>query len=97
MKLNTDGCMEQETKLARARGVLRNDEGSWVQGYSLNLVCCWIEEAELWALIHRMRMAWETGFKRIQMETDSLTMAKWLRGLEEVNTLLAHLMHECKE
>ena len=46
MKLNTNGCMQRETIRAGADGVLRNDEGGWVHGYSLNLGIYLIEEVE---------------------------------------------------
>ena len=76
---------------------LRNEEGRWVHGYSLNLVICSIEEAELWAFVHGMRLAWETGSKRIQVaKTNCLVMMNWQRGIEEVNTSFASLIQECR-
>ena len=50
---------------AGADGVLRNNEGRWVHGYSLNMGICSVEEVELWAFVHGMRLAWEIGSKCI--------------------------------
>ena len=46
--------------------------------YSLNLGICSVEEAKLWAIVHGMRLAWETGSKRIQVETNCLMIVNWL-------------------
>ena len=44
-----------------------------------------------------MRLAWETGSKRIQVETDCLVIVNWLRGIEEVNTSFATIIQECRD
>ena len=36
-----------------------------------------------------VRLAWETGPKRIQVEIGCHVMVNWLRGIEKVNTSFA--------
>ena len=58
IKLNADGSMHGDSMTKGARAVLRNEDGVWIQGYSVNLGRCSIEEAELWAVVlHGMKMA----------------------------------------
>ena len=36
---------------------LRDHDGNWIWGFSMKLGHCTIEEAELWALLHGLRLA----------------------------------------
>ena len=50
--LNTNDCVRTERRHAGGVGLLRGSSGEWVVGFSINLVVCSVEEAELWALVH---------------------------------------------
>ena len=52
--------------------------GSWILA---ELGICLVEEVELWVFVHEMRLAWKTGSKCIQVETDYLVMVNWLGGI----------------
>ena len=73
MKLNSDGCVHKASMIVGVEGVFRKEGGGWIKGFSLNIGCYTIEEAELWALLHGLRMTWDTGTKRLLVEIDSLT------------------------
>lgn len=77
LKLNVDGCVHEYSQMAGAGGVLRNDEGKWIQGFAVSLGCCSIEAAEVWAIIPGMRLAWTMASKCLIIETDCLTVAPW--------------------
>ena len=96
-KLNTDACVHKGNGIAGARGVLRDDKGVWIFSFSTNLGCCTAEEAEVWRLLYDLRMAWETGERRIRVEVDSLMAIKWIKGGQEVVNSQANLINECKE
>ena len=77
--------------------VLRNEDSVRIQGYSVNLGRCSIEEAEFWAVIHGMKMAREMGVKRLLVESDCLLVVQWLRGSDETTPFLASLIQECRD
>ena len=65
--------------------MLRDDKGVRITGFSTNLCCCTTEEAEHWTLVYDLRMAWETGARRIsRVEVNSLTTGKWIKGVQDV-------------
>ena len=79
-----------------AGAVLRNEDGVRIQGYSVNLGRS-IEEAEVWAVIHGMKMAREMGVKRLLVESDCLLVVQWLRGSNETTPFLASPIQECRD
>lgn len=42
----------------------------WTRGFIVNLGSCSIEETELWAALLGLKMAWESGVKRVILEWD---------------------------
>ena len=42
-------------------------------------------------------MARENGYRRLIIEFDSLTIYRWIRGLEEVNNSHTNVIKECKD
>ena len=55
--LNTDGCWRAQDNVAGGGGVLRDQRGDWQWGFNVKLGHYSIEEADLWALIIRIRHA----------------------------------------
>ena len=49
-------------------GLLRVCSGKWVAGFSKNLVSCSMEEAELWALIFGLQLAWCWNYGSLTIE-----------------------------
>lgn len=52
-------------------GVIRDQVGNWLLGYSRHLGSCSILEAELWGIFEGINMAWSLGVRRIEVECDS--------------------------
>lgn len=48
VKLNMDGALHGNPGLATGGGVLRDGEGQWIQGFTLNIGVCSAPLAELW-------------------------------------------------
>ena len=46
---------------------------------------CSIIKAELWALIHGLKLAWLKGARKIRVEMDSSTVVNWINSTEEVD------------
>ena len=55
--------------------VLRNEDGVRIQGYSVNLGRCSIEDPEFWAVIHGMKMA----ASRIRLPLDGAVVERLRR------------------
>ena len=97
VKVNTDGCVHGGTGMAKAGGIIINEEGVWLGGFSINLGCCSVEGAELRAVLHGLKMAWDSGSNRLILESDCLTVVKWLKGMGETSFLFESLIQECRE
>lgn len=65
--------------MAAAGGVLRDGEGNWCKGFSLNIGVCSAPLAELWGVYHGLFMAWEHRVTRVELEVDSF----WLVFLRQ--------------
>lgn len=65
--------------------VIRDEEGSWVKGDTHNLGSCSGKDADLWALLLGLGLAWAEGHKKTLVETDSMLIVsstKKTTGLE---------------
>ncbi|KAG7591715.1 Zinc finger CCHC-type [Arabidopsis thaliana x Arabidopsis arenosa] len=71
VKLNTDGTSRGNPGLAAAGGVLRQGDGSWYGGFSLNVGICSAPLAELWGVYYGLYIAWERKITRLELEVDS--------------------------
>lgn len=69
--LNVDGCLKQNNTKDGGGGVLRTEEGKWVSGFTRNIGCCSVEEAELWAICDGLEFTWMLRHKRVRLEVDS--------------------------
>ena len=64
--------------LAGAGGILRDHSGVWISGFSLHLGLASNNMAELAAVWQGLALAWDMGFKFIQLEIDSNVVLTWL-------------------
>lgn len=71
IKVNVDGASKGNLGIAGCGCVLRNHEGHWIVGAARNLGICSSGKAELWGAWLGLHMAWEHGFRRVMLETDS--------------------------
>ena len=70
VKLNTDGAKKSSGN-AGAGGLICDYRGNWLADYSVNLGVCSVTLVELWGLFHGLSIAWQYGFRRVQVEIDS--------------------------
>ena len=95
-KLNMNGCRNLTTNLAGGGGVMRDHRESWLGGFSILLGDCNEVEAEFWAAIHGLRLAWNMGHKLIMLEVDSLLLYNWLKEAGEGTHRYRNLLEECR-
>lgn len=68
--LNTDGA-RKALGLASLGGLIRNDRGEWVEGFSMNIGLCSITNSKLWGHYQGLIMAWNRGIRSLLAEVDS--------------------------
>ena len=86
MKLNVDGSMTEDLETAGEGGLAKDENGIWQGGFVAKLMCISIDEAEAWALLHGLQMAWDMGIKRLIVKTDSLSvqLGERFEGIREL-------------
>ena len=70
-KLNTDGASGASSREAGCGGILRNDQGHWIGGFSYRIGNYTAIIAELWGILIGLEWAWNMGIKKIILECDS--------------------------
>ena len=83
VKVNTDGANSSSSCQAIARGVIRDWCERWVAGFAMHIGICSITAAELWGIFEGLTLAWDLGYRRIQLETDSRSALKAIFGFSE--------------
>ncbi|KAK7244185.1 hypothetical protein RIF29_39003 [Crotalaria pallida] len=69
VKLNSDGSVKSVDGLATCGGVLRNNMGAFLGAFSIKLGHTSIMNAELWGILHGVKMAYTLGFKQLVVES----------------------------
>jgi ribonuclease HI len=59
-------------------GLVRGSMGEWLGGFAKGLGECSIEMAELWGAWEGLKLAWELGFKHVELRLDALHVVKML-------------------
>ena len=76
--LNTDGARKGNGE-ASAGGLLRDCHGNFIHGFSAHLGVCSVLKAELWGVLHGLRMAWDLGYRRIQVGIDNCSVVQIIK------------------
>jgi len=70
VKITTDGASRGNHGLAAAGGAIRNGQGEWLGGFALNIGSCAAPLAELWGAYYGLLIAWDKGFRRVELDLD---------------------------
>ncbi|CAL8164317.1 unnamed protein product [Prunus armeniaca] len=79
-KVNTDGSIINSFGLIGAGGLLRDSCGNWIKGFFVNLGHGSIIEAELWGIFWGINMAWDVGFRIVEIECDATSTVALLKS-----------------
>lgn len=71
VKINSDGSLFPESHRAACGGILRDHQGRFLAGYSVKLGNCSILKAELWGMLHGIKIAKDRGYNKVLLESDS--------------------------
>ena len=71
IKLNVDGASSHTLNSAACGGLLRNMNGDFLGGFVAKLDEADELSAELWACMLGLELAWDLGYRRVQLDSDS--------------------------
>ncbi|CAN1773739.1 Putative ribonuclease H protein At1g65750 [Linum perenne] len=69
--LNSDGSVISKSGQAAAGGLIRDHQGRCLAAFTMNLGKCSITRAELRGAVSGLKLAWERGYCKIQLQLDS--------------------------
>ncbi|KAK3231085.1 hypothetical protein Dsin_002966 [Dipteronia sinensis] len=96
LKLNVDGISIPDTSSISAGGVIRDSNKRWLIGFALNKCSCIVIEAELWGIFEDLKLAWNAGFRKVMVESDSQTAVLLLSNIIPLNHPLFNIIRACK-
>lgn len=73
VKLNTDAAVTNLGAKAAAGGILRDDNGNFLLGFSMDVGEATVTVAELKAILSGVKLVWRRGYSFVAIESDSLT------------------------
>ncbi|CAL1384470.1 unnamed protein product [Linum trigynum] len=85
IQLQTDGSVVTSTGKAAAGGLFRNNLGQCKGAFVCNLGSCSITAAELKGALEGLKIAWQRGYRRIQLNLDSLTALEIIKQRQNDN------------
>jgi ribonuclease HI len=78
IKLNTDGACK-DGNVAGCGGILRNNAGEWRGGFAKHLGKCSAYVAELWGVLEGLQYAWQLGYRKLEINVDSIVVVQVLK------------------
>lgn len=96
IKVNTDGCVKQTTGRASCGGIVRDEDANFVGAFTLPARNCGVLEAELWGIYHGLKKSWEMGYRKVIMESDSISAVRNVNGNETTGGPCKNLVHKCR-
>lgn len=73
--LNTNGSVRNDKGFVATGGLVRDQNGRWVLGFSRYLGICTMTKVELWDILDWLKVILDRRFERILIQTDSLEAA----------------------
>jgi len=96
-KLNVDGASKGNPGAAGAGGIIRDQFGNWITGFTLNLGYCTSVKAELAALLQGLKLAKSHGITKLIVHTDSQVVCNKLKKQHPKNKGYCFLVKQSQE
>ena len=91
-KLNTDGVSLGNQSKACSGGLIRDNEGRWIRGYSRSIGHMTSVMAELWALRDGLNLAFQLGIRWLEVELDAKVIVEMLNNANSTNIKFSPLV-----
>ena len=96
IKLNTGGSSLGNLGLADVCKLLHNSSGAQISSFSLHMGITSNNIVELGAVHQGLVLAWNLGFKFIQLEIDSMIVLSWLTTDKDISPDVIPLLCDCR-
>ena len=97
MKLNTDGASSGSLGLVGGRGVIRDEEGNWVIGYTRRIRSANSFIAELWALRDGLFLCLQAHIQVMIIEMDAKAIVDAFSHQKNSKSIISSLMDDCRQ
>ncbi|CAN0914370.1 Putative ribonuclease H protein At1g65750 [Linum grandiflorum] len=67
--LSTDGSLRSHQRDATAGGIIRDERGSFVKAFTMNLCCFSITRAEMRGIVEDLKSVWSLGIRRNRVQS----------------------------
>ena len=96
-KLKTDGLALGEHGSAGCGGVIRDEGGHWVAGFSKQIGYTGCFAAELWGLREGLLLCYNLNIQLLEIEVDAKSVVDVLGNLSYVNNIISPILDDCRQ
>ena len=94
---NIDGAVRGAPGPAGAGGVIRDEAGIWILGFSETVGHCSVLKAELRAILRGLKLAKEASISKLWINTDSIAVVNVLTNHPGWHTENHSIIQQCKQ
>ena len=96
VKLNTDGSSLGNPSIAGGGGLIRDDNGRWIVGFSckIGVTTCFL--AEMWALRDGLSLCVSRNYQAVEVEIDAKAIVDALNNPNYSNLFVSSIMDDCR-
>ena len=95
-KLKTDGAFNGDAGLVGCGGIVRDERGHWVNGFSKRIGLTNSFEAELWGLREGLLLCCNLNISHLVIELDAKAIVNVLGNLSYVNHVISPILDDCR-
>ena len=95
-KLNTDGASRGSSSSAAGGGLIRDEVGNWVIGFSRKIGRIDSFAAEMWALRDGLQLCQQMSVRAVLIELDAKALVDDLNNSAYSNAVISPLLDDCK-
>lgn len=95
-KLNTDGATSDSVSVAAGGGLIRDEAGNWVIGFSGRIGKADSFVAEIWALRDGLQLCHQMNVSAVMIELDAKALVDVLNNSAHCNSVISPLLDDCK-
>ncbi|KAM5549769.1 hypothetical protein ABKV19_000934 [Rosa sericea] len=96
LKLNVDGTRSNQSGFIGAGGVIRDHNGDWLSGFSINLGVGQIINAEARGMLSGLKLASDLNIRKLEVESDSAIFVKLLIDGCPISHPLGNIINSCR-
>ncbi|KAK8476512.1 hypothetical protein V6N11_074061 [Hibiscus sabdariffa] len=72
VKVNVDASVYTVGNRVAVGGLIQDDSGGWLRGFYRFVGRCSVLLADLWAIYDGLNLAWDVGFRRVDVDSDNM-------------------------